>query len=1169
VPDRFPLSLWMFGPLEVMVDGAALGKLGGPQQRRVLAVLVVDANRVVSSDRLIEVLWGERPPASASHTLHTLVSRLRSGLGGDRVETVAPGYRLRVEAGEVDGLRFEELVRTGLGLVDRPEAAAARFEEALALWRGRPYEEFAEEEFARAEVARLEELRLCALEEHARALVELGRPGEVIGVLEAQIEAVPFRERLRAVLMLALARAGRPVEALRAFDAYRSFLADEMGVVPSTALQDLNDDILRQHPDLGWERTSRSGAVPSELPTGTVTFLFTDLERSTRLWQEHPDTMGEALARHDAILRNAVESHHGVIVKTTGDGVHAVFANARDAIDAAIAAQCALQAEAWDDTGPLRVRMGVHTGSAERRGSDYYGPAVNQAARLMGIAHGGQIVCSGVVAELIDGHVELIDLGAHRLRDVESALRVFQILAPGLESQFPPLNSLDARRSNLPQEMGTFVGRIDDVTALVKAFAQARVVSVVGVGGVGKTRLALRVGSKLLPTFPDGVWWCELAGVRDPDAVTESVAAAVGYAPSQGVALADGLTAFFRHKQLLLVLDNCEQILGAVATFVRTMSTEAPQLSVLATSREALSIQGEQTYLLPPLELPLDTSPFEVEESEAGALFATRAREARPSFIVTVENAAAIAELCARLDANALAIELAAARTTVMSPSEILDRLEQRFRLLKSRSGETAERHQTLHAAIDWSYELLDPTEQALLQRLSVFVGDFDLAAATAMAAAAGLDEFDAVDRLGSLVAKSLVERSEAMDVSRYRLLETIRLYAAERLEAEGSTKRARDAHAAHYLVAGRELFAMLKTPRDFEALEQLRIDTPNLAEGLRWLLASDNAPAVLGFFANAGWVDSGLVPFVLLDELGRLADEALSLSEASQTRGYVDALYYAGLRGAYVGASEHGRPLPPAGGTADSESASLLQLRQAEAFFCADFASAVSIGNAAVEAARRADDRGCWSFMLGLLYIAEMGLGTDPIRALAHVEEAVEVARHSPGTSALLYPLAVLSGAILRTDPDRALAAAEECVRLDQTHRKAWSRLCAAPAATLRLDRGELATGLLLWRDLLQQLHWSGEIFHISLQLPSLADSIAGIDPALALELTAIAGAIVPYAVFDGIAAYERLAPAVDNLGPDAVEAASALAASLSYDGAMEYVFDGIDRLITATAEP
>src|SRR4051812_9349485 len=557
--------------------------------------MAVHANEVVSADRLIDVLWTDSPPTSAPHTLQALVSRLRRALGTDRVETVRPGYRLRVDPDEVDSLRFEALVRAGLGS-NLPDTAAATFDEALGIWRGRPYAEFAEEVFASAEVARLGELRLCAIEERAQALIGLGRPGEVIGQLESEIAAEPFRERLRAVLMSALARAGRPVEALRAFDVYRELLAEEVGVVPSVALQALNDDILLQHPDLGWERTSGSVVVARELPSGTVTFLFTDLEGSTRLWQEHPDTMGIALARHDAILRDVVESHDGHIVKTTGDGVHAVFADANDAIGTAVAAQRALDAETWSDTPAIRVRMGVHTGTAEGRGGDYYGPAVNQAARLMGIAHGGQIVCSAVVAELIESRVELLDLGTHQLRDVESAVRMFQIMAAGLGSQFRPLASLDGRRSNLPYEVGSFVGRTDDVTAVVKAFAEAPVVSVVGMGGVGKTRLALRVASKLLPDFADGVWWCELAGVRDPDAITNAVAAAVGYAPPMGVPLTDGLTAFFRHKKLLLILDNCEHLLGSVAGFVRATSSEAPELAILATTREALAIQGEQVY---------------------------------------------------------------------------------------------------------------------------------------------------------------------------------------------------------------------------------------------------------------------------------------------------------------------------------------------------------------------------------------------------------------------------------------------------------------------------------------------------------------------------------------------------------------------------------------------
>ena len=324
--DRVTTALYVLGSLEIVRDGEQV-QLGSPQQRRLLAVLVVHANDVVSSDRLVDVLWGDEPPASASHSLQTLLSRLRTTLGDDRLEPRPPGYRLRVANCEVDALRFEELVRVGLGSSEQPEVALGAFDEALGLWRGSPYAEFASEEFATAEVARLVELRARAIEERSAALLELGRPGEVIGELEAEIVLQPFRERLRALLMLALARVGRPVESLRAYDEFRRFLADEVGVVPSPGLQALNDDIVRQHPDVSWAGSPKDSST-SDLPSGTVTFLFTDLEGSTRLWDEHPDMMRDALARHDELLRDAVESHGGFVVKTTGDGVHAVFATA-------------------------------------------------------------------------------------------------------------------------------------------------------------------------------------------------------------------------------------------------------------------------------------------------------------------------------------------------------------------------------------------------------------------------------------------------------------------------------------------------------------------------------------------------------------------------------------------------------------------------------------------------------------------------------------------------------------------------------------------------------------------------------------------------------------------------------------------------------------------------
>ena len=353
-------------------------------------------------------MWGDEPPPSATHALQTLLSRLRGTLGEDRLETRPPGYRLRVASGEVDALRFEELVRVGLAASERPEVALGVFDEALGLWRGSPYVEFASEEFATAEVARLVELRARAIEERAAALLELSRPEEVIGELEAEIAAEPFRERLRALLMLALARAGRPVESLRAYDGFRRFLADEVGVVPSPGLQELNDDIVRQHPDVCVGRSTTRTRIP-DLPSGTVTFLFTDLEGSTRLWEEHPEAMktGVGAPRRDPARTRSLE-HDGHVVKTTGDGIHAVFATAHDALDAAVAMQRGLGAESFGETGPLRVRMGVHTCEAEYRDGDYYGSEVNRAARLMSVAHGGQIVVSSATSGLVrdgDGRV--------------------------------------------------------------------------------------------------------------------------------------------------------------------------------------------------------------------------------------------------------------------------------------------------------------------------------------------------------------------------------------------------------------------------------------------------------------------------------------------------------------------------------------------------------------------------------------------------------------------------------------------------------------------------------------------------------------------------------------------------------------------------------------------
>ena len=508
--------------------------------------------------------------------------------------------------------------------------------------------------------------------------MELGRPEDVIGELEAQIAVEPFRERLRALLMLALARAGRPVESLRAYDEFRRFLADEVGVVPSPGLQALNDDIVRQHPDVGWAGSPTKDAGSSDLPSGTVTFLFTEVEGSTRLWDESPDVMSHAMARHDELLRDAVESHDGFIVKNTGDGFHAVFATAHDAVTAAVAAQRALLADDWNITETVRVRMGIHTGEAEVRDGDYSGGAVNRAERLMSVAHGGQIVVSAATEELLHDALPekygFVDLGEHRLRDLGRPERLFQVAHPDLGREFAPLRTLDAfPRNNLPRQVTTFVGREAEIASLAELVCRSSLVTLTGVGGVGKTRLALQIAAEVVGEFPDGAWLCEFAPVTDPEAVWETMAACLRVQPLPGRALDESVLDYLAAKRLLLVLDNCEHLLDAVARLVDAIEHRCPDVSVLATSREGLGLAGERIVAVPSLGVPAgDADVDELRQAEAVCLFWDRASAAKRDFALTDRNVGAVGVLCRRLDGIPLAIELAAARVRSLSPEDLV-----------------------------------------------------------------------------------------------------------------------------------------------------------------------------------------------------------------------------------------------------------------------------------------------------------------------------------------------------------------------------------------------------------------------------------------------------------------------------------------------------------------
>jgi len=605
------------------------------------------------------------------------------------------------------------------------------------------------------------------------------------------------------------------------------------------------------------------------LPTGTVTFLFSDIEGSTQRWETHREAMKAAVARHEQLMSAAIERHGGYVFKIMGDAFCAAFPTAPDAVAAACDAQLALAKEDFSTVDGLRVRMALHTGYAEERNADYFGTAVNRVARLMSIGHGDQILLSGVTRDLAHSDLPvdttLSNLGSHRLKDLTESEQIWQLTIAGLPAEFPPLKSLDTLPNNLPMQVTSFRGREHDLDEVKKVLAEHRLLSLVGAGGIGKTRLAMQVGADVLEQFPDGVWIADLASITDPELVSSVVAKVLGMSQVEGRRVDESIPQWLKRKTLLLILDNCEHLLETVAILADAIHRNCPKVRILATSRQALGIDGEEVWRLASLAVPqeiADISPATSIQFGAVVLFVDRATSVDKSFHLTDDNAPIVAEICRRLDGIPLAIELAAALVKVLSIPNLAQRLNDRFKILTGGSRTALPRQKTLTALIDWSYDLLTPQEQTLFTRAAIFAGGFSLDAATAVCAGEGIDEIVILDLLSSLTDKSLVVADTGGEQERYRLLESTRAYALEKLAAAGDRERLACRHGEYFRDLAREADKRHGTSSTLALLAGVELELDNYRATLEWALTDRHDVALGGSVAGALdrlWSSGGL----------------------------------------------------------------------------------------------------------------------------------------------------------------------------------------------------------------------------------------------------------------------------------------------------------------------
>jgi predicted ATPase/class 3 adenylate cyclase len=785
--------------------------------------------------------------------------------------------------------------------------------------------------------------------------------------------------------------------------------------------------------------------VVASPPTGTVTFLFTDIEGSTKLWEYNAPAMHAALARHDEILRGAIEEKEGYVFKTVGDAFCCAFPTAPEALEAALSAQRTLFAEEWGVEDGVRVRMALHTGAAEERDGDYFGPPVNRVARLLSAAHGGQVLVSAAAQELVrdqlPAEASLMDLGERGLKDLFRPERVFQLLAPGLPTEFPPLRTLESHPNNLPLQPTPLVGREREVGEVVERLRgeEVRLLTLTGAGGVGKTRLALQAGGDLLEYFEDGVFFVALATITDPALVPSTIAGTLEVKESAQQPLMETLKSYLREKELLLLLDNFEQVLEG-ASLVGELVGTCPRLKILATSRAPLRLYGEQEYTVPPLALP-DPSvlpPLKVlTQYEAVRLFVERARALKADFEVTNESAPAVAEICARLDGLPLAIELAAARIRLLPPPAILERLGSPLKLLTGGARNLPERQRTLRGAIEWSYGLLDERDQTLFARLSVFSGGRTLEAIEAVCDPQG--DLDALEGVESLLEKSLLRQEEEVGGEpRYVMLETVHEYALEKLEESGEGEDVRRRHAEFFLALAEEAEHHLRGPEDVEWLERLEEEHDNIRAALSWALERGEAELALRlggalwmFWEARGHYSEG---HRWLEAALATANGASAAARAKVLEGEGWLVVSSGEVDRAVVAAQEGLKLSEQAGLGGAVAARFLRILGWIAIIRGDYEGAKELLEESLTFSREADDK--WGIADALLWLTNSLDFLDRERAKELREEGIGLARELGYVTTLARHLFSLGYTlILEGDYERGAALNEEAATLFREH--------------------------------------------------------------------------------------------------------------------------------------